>query len=177
MNKPKKYRSNYSDAAIKNCLDALKFAQMGNSIFMSKTTSEQDYLLRRKYLLSARGLIENIPTISYIFLEHVRKNDSESNEKKTKITRFETESFEFLKKRIFISGTGKIVMRLTRENIRKRRQKLKKHKKLLDAGKISFESIAQSYQSWRGYAQKYNTYNTIKNMDKLYKELFGKEIR
>ena len=54
---------------------------MGNSIFMQSKTSESDYLLRRKYFLTAKGLIENISTVSFIYLEFVRKTDSESNEK------------------------------------------------------------------------------------------------
>lgn len=96
-------------------------------------------------------------------------------EKRTVIVKFSTGSFSYLKKRIRLQPNGKVVMRLSRKNIADRRRKLKKQKKMLDLGKIPMKSVEQSYQSWRGYAAKYDSYNTIKNMDNLFKELFGKE--
>jgi hypothetical protein len=68
MSKPKKYRENYGDRIINNALDALKFCQAANGIFMSEKTSEADYLKRRNYLLNALALIDNVSTVSDIFL-------------------------------------------------------------------------------------------------------------
>lgn len=92
---------------------------------------------------------------------------------KTKIVKFECGSFVFLKRRFFISESGKIVTRLLPKNITKRRRILKKQKAKLDKGEATMESIAQSYQSWRGYALKWDSLNTVDNMDKLYFQLFG----
>lgn len=100
----------------------------------------------------------------------------EVNPKRTKITPFKNGSFEYLKKRIMITKSGKVVMRLTRKNITKRRKRMQKQKALLDAGEISYHSIKQSYQAWRAYADRYNSHETIKGMDSIFKELFKEEI-
>lgn len=94
------------------------------------------------------------------------------NPKRTKIIKLDGGNFEYLKKRIHIADTGKIIMRPTRENITKRRRLMKKQRKLLDEGRIDFQSIRQSYQSWRGYASKCDSHKTVQNMDRLFNELF-----
>jgi RNA-directed DNA polymerase len=94
------------------------------------------------------------------------------NRNRTRITPL-TQSFIFLKKRVHLEANGSVTFRLTRKNITARRRKMKKLKHKLDEGKISMDAIRQSYQSWRGYAEKYNTHNTLRNMDKLYFELYG----
>jgi len=73
--------------------------------------------------------------------------------------------FEYLKKRIFLSDTGRVVMRLSQKNVTHRRRMIKRHaRKGVDAD--------QSYQSWRGYARKrMRSYTTVKNMDELYLKL------
>lgn len=39
-----------------------------------------------------------------------------------------------------------------------------------------FEDIVQSYQSWRSYARKNNSFATVKNMDKFFISLFSYEL-
>lgn len=97
------------------------------------------------------------------------------NERRTQITRIDKGSFTYLKKRIMLTDTGKVVMRLSRKKITQERRKLKKYKEMLDAGRITMQSIRQHYQSFRGGAAKYNTAKTLKSMDELYVELFGEE--
>lgn len=80
-NSPKKYRGSYGDMLIKSALEALKYAQTANSIFVSSSMTEADYNLRRGLLQQARGTVENISTAGYIFLEQIRKHDSEESEK------------------------------------------------------------------------------------------------
>lgn len=94
------------------------------------------------------------------------------NRKRTTITPL-TKGFTFLKKRVYLEPSGRVSIRLTRKNITARRRKLRHQKESLTNGKITMETIAQSYQSWRGYAAKYDSYDTIKSMDKLYYNLFG----
>lgn len=98
------------------------------------------------------------------------------NDKRTQIVKLDSGHFEYLKKRMHLTETGKVVMRLTRENISRRRQLLKKQRKMLDEGRIDFASIRKSYQSWRGYAAKYDTYQTVQNMDRLFNDLFIKDF-
>lgn len=105
------------------------------------------------------------------------------NPKRTKIIKLDGGHFEYLKKRIHLTENGKVVMRLTRKNITKRRRLLRKQKQMLDEGRIDFQAIRQSYQSWRGYASQCDSYRTVRNMDRLFDELFlqdfisGKERR
>lgn len=93
----------------------------------------------------------------------------------TTIVRFDNGSFVFLKRRFYITDSGKILTRLHRDNIVKRRRILKRQKKKLESGAAKISSIRQSYQSWRGYANKWDSYKTVQNMDRLYKELFNED--
>ena len=105
------------------------------------------------------------------------------NPKRTKIIKLDGGHFEYLKKRIHLTETGKVVMRLTRKNITKRRRLMRKQKQMLDEGRIDFQAIRQSYQSWKGYASQCDSFRTVQNMDRLFGELFlqdfisGKERR
>ena len=92
--------------------------------------------------------------------------------RKTKIVKL-THGFEFLKKRTYLCENGKIIMKISRQSITRMRRKLKKFKKLLDKKLITIDNIECSYKSWRGFASQFNNYFTIKNMDALYKDLFG----
>lgn len=94
------------------------------------------------------------------------------NKKRTQITPL-TKGFVYLKKRVILQANGRVSMRLTRKNIANRRRKLKAQARKLSEGEITMDAIAQSYQSWRGYASKYDSYKTLQSMDKLYQELFG----
>lgn len=75
VNKPQKYKANYTDEIVKTALRALGHAQTADSIYLSKYSNEEDYRQRRRHLLEARGDIEHIATSCYIFLEIVRKHD------------------------------------------------------------------------------------------------------
>ena len=87
VNKPQKYKTNYTDNIIQTSLSALKHAQTADSIYLSRYSESKDYLLRRECLLLARGEIQHIATACYIFLEIVRKHDyaSEGTDKADKI--------------------------------------------------------------------------------------------
>lgn len=82
MNKPKKYRQNYGDAIIKSAIEALKFAQTANAIFVKHDMPKSDIALRRTMLIRAKGAVMNVSTISQIFLDLCMSADGEN---KTKI--------------------------------------------------------------------------------------------
>ena len=69
MNKPKKYRQNYGDAIIKSAIEALKFAQTANSVYVKHDMPISDIALRRTMLIRAKGAVMNVSTISQIFLD------------------------------------------------------------------------------------------------------------
>lgn len=109
------------------------------------------------------------------------------SERKTYITKL-SKGFTFLKKRYYLTSTGKVLIKHNRRNLSYERRKLKKFRSMLDRGDIDYKTIEQQYRSWRGYlkytpatskhlSKKFRfEYRTIKEMDKLFNELFIKEI-
>lgn len=106
-----------------------------------------------------------------IVKSEVQKVNLTLNENKTYICKI-THRFTFLKTDFKVTKTGKVIKMITRLNVTKQRQKLKKLAKMVDDGLLTYKDAQTSYQSWRGYALKKNAYNTIKSMDKLFNELF-----
>ena len=91
--------------------------------------------------------------------------------KKTQIVRL-SHGFTWLKVRFFLTDSGKVVRKIYKRSITVMRRKLKKlHGKLLSGG-MSPRDIRATWQSWKSYAEKFNARHTIKNMEKLYQELF-----
>lgn len=93
------------------------------------------------------------------------------NEKKTGVVKL-SHGFTFLKTKIYLTDTGKIIRKPCHNAIVRERRKLKKQKKLLDAGIMEFSDIRCSYSSWRGSMKYRNARKTIHSMDKLYDSLF-----
>lgn len=94
------------------------------------------------------------------------------SEAKTVIVKL-SHGFTFLKTKFNITSTGKILRRITRANVSRMRRKLKSFKRLLGKGILSLDEIKVSYVSWRGYAVKKDSYNTVRNMDNLFRILFN----
>lgn len=88
--------------------------------------------------------------------------------KKTKIHNLSNDNFFFLKKRIRLKENGKVLVRLSRENLKAERERIKKMRSEYDAGRMPVDSIVQSYKSWRSHASKYNSYHEIGDMDKIF---------
>lgn len=93
------------------------------------------------------------------------------NYKKTQITKL-NKTITFLKVRYNLTETGKIVKRINKDAVTRERRKLKKFRKMLDEGRITYEDVREQYNSWRGNLKHYMAYNTTRNMDNLYNELF-----
>lgn len=93
------------------------------------------------------------------------------NEKKTQIVKL-SHGFTWLKVRFYLLPSGRIVKKIYKRSVRKMRQKLKKFVKHIENGKMNYTDVYTAYQSWRSYAQHFDAYHTIKNMDELYNELF-----
>lgn len=93
------------------------------------------------------------------------------NEKKTQIVKL-SHGFTYLKTRFFLLPTGRIVRKIYKRSVTKERQKLKKFKKLLDAGVMTYNDVYTSWQSWRAYASNFRAWHTIQNMAQLYNSLF-----
>lgn len=97
------------------------------------------------------------------------------NPKKVKIISL-TDQFTWLKKRIKLTDSGKVLMRPVKENFKRRRRNLRSQRKLMDGGIMTIEQIKQSYQTWRSYAaQSGASKKSIQSMDRYFTSLFGKE--
>ena len=101
----------------------------------------------------------------------------EVHEDKTKIHNLASDDFTFLKKRVHITDTGRILFRLTRANIRREEERIRLHRVEYDAGRMAPAAILQSYQCWRAYAQKYDAYGAVGNMDKYFTAVMGDMLR
>ena len=73
----------------------------------------------------------------------------ELNPRKTRVVKL-TRGFTWLKKRIFYTETGRIVVKPCRDSITRERRKLKKMARMVADGVMTPEQVEQSYQSWRG---------------------------
>lgn len=81
------------------------------------------------------------------------------NRKKTQIKRL-TKGFKFLKIRVRVTETGKIVRKMCRESIARERRKLKKLCKKVIAGDLTLKQLYDSWQSWNSHAKHFDAYRT-----------------
>lgn len=93
------------------------------------------------------------------------------NEKKIKICKI-SHCFTFLKKRIRLTKTGQVVIRLNRKSIFAVKRRLRKMKEKLLIGKLSYKNIENSYKSWKYTNKKYKVYKALKRLDKYFNKLF-----
>lgn len=106
-------------------------------------------------------------------IEECKKLNIIINPKKFKIHKIDR-CFVWLKKRIFVTDTGKVIIRPSKNAITRERRRLKKFAKKLEQGKIPYKDIECSYMSWRGdIIKNYKcVHHIIHNMDELYNKLF-----
>ena len=100
----------------------------------------------------------------------------EINEKKTRIVKA-THVITYLKTRFNLLRNGEVIRRPNRKSITMERKKLKKLKKKLDEGVITFSDVRNSYESWKGSLKGKKCYRTLQNMNKLFNELFIEDWR
>lgn len=91
------------------------------------------------------------------------------NEKRTSIHHMTGDSVVWLKKRTHVTKTGKIVMELSKQNVRDRSKLTKYQYKLIQQSRMPLETAFQSIQCWASYARPYDSH---KQMIKLLRE-FG----
>ena len=96
----------------------------------------------------------------------------ELNPRKTRVVKL-TRGFTWLKKRIFYTKTGRIVVKPCRDSITRERRKLKKMARMVADGIMTPEQVEQSYQSWRGGMKRLDAHRSVRAMDALYRSLFG----
>jgi hypothetical protein len=93
------------------------------------------------------------------------------NTKKTKILKI-TDSLLFLGFIFTLTSTGKILMKVNPQSVKKERKKLIRMVNLHKKGLIKKSKIYECYKSWKAHASKGNSYHLIHRMDKFLKELW-----
>lgn len=95
----------------------------------------------------------------------------ELNPRKTRVVKL-SRGFTWLKKRIFYTDTGRIVVKPCRDSITRERRKLKKMARMVADGVMTPEQVEQSYQSWRGGMAHLDAHRSVLAMDALYRSLY-----
>ena len=93
------------------------------------------------------------------------------HENKTQIVKL-SHGFTFLKARLYLTETGKVVKKIPRQSVTRARRKMKKLARFLEAGKLTYNDVYTSFQSWRAYAMNFDSWNTIQSMTELFNSLF-----
>ena len=96
----------------------------------------------------------------------------EINEKKTKVYPL-SKGIEFLGFRFSLTDTGKVLMQIRPENVKRERKKLYRLVKRSLRGEMPRSSVDDSYQAWRAHANKGNSFKLIQRMDEYYKALWA----
>lgn len=87
-----------------------------------------------------------------------------------------SQGIDFLGFRTYMTDSGKVVRKIRRDSKNRIRRKLKKFRHLLDEGRITFDTVVQSYSSWTGHAEHGNSHHLIRKTDELFFTLFRKEM-
>lgn len=95
----------------------------------------------------------------------------EVNPKKTKAYPI-SKGIEFLGFKFTLTDTGKVLMQIRPDNVKRQRKKLFRlvHKCL--RGELPRPSVDESYRAWRTHASKGNNFKLIQRMDRYYKDLW-----
>lgn len=79
----------------------------------------------------------------------------------------------FLGFHTYLTEDGKVIRRLTGENKRQVKKRLRKQVKLILAGKLTLEQFEESYASWRNHASHGNCCKLIQSMDQYKQSLLS----
>lgn len=71
-----------------------------------------------------------------------------------------------------VDATGKVVRKVRAKSIDNMKRKIRKFRGLVDSGKITLDSVVQSYASWTGHISHGNTYHLRQNMDAYFFSYF-----
>lgn len=78
---------------------------------------------------------------------------------------------DFLGFHTYLTESGAVIRKVRRRSKNNMKRKLKKLAALHAAGRIDAKTVEQSYQSWRGHAEKGNSYHLIRRTDHYYNSL------
>lgn len=106
------------------------------------------------------------------FIQEAEKYKLFVHPHKTRICRID-KTFTFLQYRYRLADNGHVIIKIGRSTIPRMRRKLKKLKKLIDAGQRSPERATEVFRSWIGNYKTVMSKRQIANITNLYKSLYG----
>ena len=65
-----------------------------------------------------------------------------------------------------------MVKKIYKRSVTVMRRKLKKLAVKFSQGRMTFEDVLATWQSWKSYAERFHAWRTIQSMGKLYNSLF-----
>ena len=83
------------------------------------------------------------------------------------------DGIKFLKKRIILTDTGKVVVKADPKKFGKERRVLKKMKEKLDRDEITMDRIREHYQSVKAGLDRCDEKAKVKALDEFYEQIFG----
>ena len=95
------------------------------------------------------------------------------NERKTRIVKL-SQPFRHLQICYALTDTGRVIRKINPKSITRERRKLKKYRKKLDDGVMSYEDVENAFKSWLGTHWKLMSMQQIANMADLYFQLYGR---
>ncbi len=186
------YCKYFSDPALLDLIDAIHDSIPGNrGVPLGNQQSQTDALLAInsidhivKEQLHIRGYGRYQDDFYLIhhdrsYLEHClsviqREVDDlglELNSKKTKIVSIR-QGIDFLGFHVYVTKTGKVVVRIKTETKKRERNKIKAQRRLVDAGEMTFAAAKESYQCWRSHASWGDTFYMLQAMDLYFLETY-----
>lgn len=82
------------------------------------------------------------------------------------------EGIEFLGFTFRLTETGKVLMLIKSDNVKRERKKLVRLVNRSKRGLIPREKVDESYKAWRDHAEKGNSFKLLQRMDAFYKDLW-----
>lgn len=95
------------------------------------------------------------------------------NERKTRICKL-SQPFRHLQICYALTDSGRVIRKINPKSVTRERRKLKAYKRLLDQGRIDYDTIENAFKSWIGSHFKYMSMQQIAHMSELYQQLYGR---
>jgi len=95
------------------------------------------------------------------------------NGNRTRISYMAKDSVVWLKKRTRLTETGKIIMQLTRKNVRDELRNIEFQKRMVEKGDMPMETALVSLVCWVAYAKKYNSNAQVCRVIEHFEDSFG----
>lgn len=98
------------------------------------------------------------------------------NKKKTHICRL-SDKYKYLQIKYSLTETGKVIKRINPKALARERRKLKAYRRLFDGYVLTYEQIKQAYKSWLGNYYRVMSKKQLLNMNELFFNLFGENVK